>query len=370
MILLFNKVYLKLDHLIKPERDRIVVSPQYTGVSIVEGGFRNAANGVAHKPPLYEAGTYQQLIDEQFAGDDGKFLATLLQFPAGKRLTIYCDIPSMVTIASKFWKTLLPQLSADDYYRLVNFSASHIYEMFCVNKTSLLYLPEDQAQDTQAAIRKVFDDEQVIKDAWATITPFPCTRAQREAFTKSAGLEFQLPTLLVTPDWRYGFHARNRLVHLMNKEAIAEFVKDIKHIALSNIEMLHVLDPKAGPFNLEVDSLSRYVTMHPDYRFLVDDRFHPDNTDYVVQNYDLDVLDVIRTKLVPVDYRTATMPGSLLKQNLSFEDIIEFERARPQGRHLAARGEYLEKVNPYMIDYVLRAHFNGQNELLQPYVLR
>lgn len=369
MIFLFNKVYLKLDHLIKTERDRIVVSPNYPGATI-EDGFRNVSNGVIHKQPLYTAPTYDDLITTYFAGDEGKFFTYLVQFPSSKRLTIYCDIPSMVTIASKFWKTLLPQLTSDDYYRLVNFFMSHLYELFCVNKSPLLRLPEDQAEATRVAIREVFDNEQVIKDQWNGVTAFPCTRTQRETLNKTAGLEFQLPTLLATPNWRYAIHARNRIVYLMNKEAIAEFVRDVKHIALSNIEVLNALDSTVTAFDVENDSLATYVAQHPIYQFLNDDLFHPDNTEYIVQNYDLSTLDTLRSKLIPVDYKVRTMRGPLLKTGLTFEDIIEFERDHSQGLYLAHRGEYLEKVNPFMIDYALRAHFDQRPELLQPYVLR
>lgn len=368
MQLLFNKIYLKIDHLFKSERNRINISPRLNA-AVLAGGFRQTANQIPAVAPMYHAESYQQLIDESFGGQEEAFIRTLVNYPAHKRLTIYCDVDTYVTICTRFWKTIYPQLNAEDYFRLVNFALSPLYELLAHHKSRESELTDAQAEELRADILAVFGAEEQLKLDWKTVKPFKMLRVAREIVLKGAGVEYQLPTILTTPAWRHASSAKKRIVDMVQKEAIADFTLDIKHHLLNNLENIHTIDPECA-YDALTTTLEEFVATYPNYQFLADSMFTPDNYAYVLHTYDMDQLERIRLLVLQHDGYEEESCGIPLKTNLTFEDVIEFERSGTMGRLLGNVGEYREKVNSYLIDYVLTHYFSGNLAALQPYTMR
>lgn len=368
MQLLFNKIYLKIDHLFKSERNRINISPRLQA-AVLAGGFRQTANQIPAVAPLYHAESYSQLIEESFGGQEDAFIRTLVNYPSYNRLTIYCSIDAYVAISTRFWKTVYPQLNADDYFRLVNFLLSPLYELLAHHKSRESELTDAQANELRNDIDAVFASEDQLKAEWSTIKPYKLAREQREIVLKGAGIEYHLPTILSVPTWRHGNNAKKRIVDMMHKEALAEFNEDVKHLLLNHLENIHTIDPTVK-YDALTTSLEEFVATYPKYQFLADLAFTPDNYQYVLRTYDLAELESIRLAVLEYDGFETECCGIPLKNNLTFDDIIEFERIGTMGRLLGNVGEYREKVNSYLIDYVLTQYFTGNTTALQPYVMR
>lgn len=368
MQLLFNKIYLKIDHLFKGERNRINLSPRLQA-AVLAGGFRQKANQIPAIAPLYHATSYEQLITDSFGGQEDAFVRMLINHPAHSRLTIYCDVDTYIAISSRFWKTIYPQLNTEDYTRLVNFALSPMLELLARHKARESELTSVQADELRADIESVFAAEDQLKDSWSSIKPFKLLREQREAILRGVGIEYHLPTILTTPSWRHATVAKKRMVDMMHKAALAEFSHDCKHHLLNYLENIHTIDPSVK-YDALTTSLEEFVASYPRYEFLADSAFTPDNYQHVLRTYDLAELENIRQMVLEYDGFETECCGMPLRGDLTFEDIIEFERRGTMGRLLGTTGEYREKVNSYLIDYVLTQYFSGNIDALQPYAMR
>ena len=130
MIHLFNKIYLKGDHQIKLSRDRIVISPTYGGVGMYTTKFTTLVNKETPGEIQYSVRSLQELLDQHFNGSMDGFFRFLAGWNSSKRLTIYADIPTMIEIASVFYKTLFPKMTADGYVCLIRLILMRITYMF------------------------------------------------------------------------------------------------------------------------------------------------------------------------------------------------------------------------------------------------
>jgi hypothetical protein len=370
MILLFNKVYLKVDQLIKMERNRIVISKEFGSMGTVLEGFTISNNNVAVAPAMYQAETVQQLIDGQFSSDYNQFFRMLMAQPANQRLTIYCDADAMVELMLRFWKTLLPQMSDEGFYTLLNFTVSQFVEVLGIGFLSFTKLHQTQSQLVRTVYAPLLADENkpAMLQRWNETVPYMLTRTEREAITKSCGLEFQLCTVALTPDWRYSSQFKSKIVRMMHKEMITEYVLDIKYMLLDGLVGFHYFEP-ATSFDFFTHTLEDLVQMHPEYRFLTDDKFIPDNIDYICATYDFPTLLAIRQKTYKPEHIYSLVWDHVFDNNLTYEQIVAHELASPTVNLFMKRGEFPERVNPYMVDYIFAAMRSGNLEQLVPYKL-
>jgi hypothetical protein len=371
MILLFNKVYLKVDHLVKGERERVVISQTYGRSSAIASpapaSLTSAAPAVG---ALAQATTVQELIDAQFDGNPTRFIQALLQFPAERRLTIYCDAEAMFTLVTKFWKTLMPALTPDAFYRLLNFSFSQLVEVVGTGYTAFTILPELRAKTVRADYAWFLQDQNkaTVLQAWTDTIPFVITRTQREVLIKNAALELQLASMLSVPNWRYTNVVKAKVVRMIFKEAIHEYNHDVKSHVLTGLVNFKYYEPDTT-FDFFKHTIDELVAMHPQYAFLTDDRFVPDDVNRIRATYDFDQLRAIRTALHEDEYQYGIDWAPLLKNDLSFEDIIAYEVSTPVTKLFLNRSTYQESVNPYMVDYILNAVRRNDMAALTPYSL-
>lgn len=367
MILLFNKVYLKSDLFFKSERNRIYISSRHPQ-SLLDAGVRGQINGVRPTNPLMAAENYQQLLTDQFNGNEDRFFVTLLSYDPSKRVTIYGSMETLLRIATKLWKTLFPRMTSDQYLQLVHFTLLHHLELFGQRGTSIAQMTPSESAELRQEIQGLMECYDELGEVWNFMTPLSLTRQQREALLKGVAIEYHLPTLLLNPTWRYASVAKDRFVSMAQKAAIGDFVMDVKHALLANLELIHSVDPTCT-FNSLTDTLDQFVAANPKYGFLVDPNFTPERMVHVKSTYNLDELAQIDAMCSINGVRASTSWQPLLKSGLTFDQYLTHLIDDPRRAYGLGDGEYQEKTNPVLLSYLVASYASGDTSKLQPYVM-
>lgn len=352
MFHLFNKVYLKGDHQIKMERDRIVISPTYAAVNVLTAKFASAANETSVGEVYFAGRTLKELVDNNFGGNESKFFAYLIAFDPSKRLTIYVDLPTMGYLVTRFYKTLFPKMSEETFIKLFKFVFLRINYIYGVGYLPFVKLPEIRAEEYRVQSADLVNNVETLKQHWATIKPWRMIRSQKDTIVKGAGVEYQLATHFTKDKWLGKQEFQDKIVVMMKKQIVHDYALDIKHRILSSFVNLKLLEPTAT-FDPFVNTIEDFIAQFPEYSFLTDDKFVPDNYEYVWKNYDMDVLLAVRNKFESFcPYQIVPQRQEFLTNDLSFDKIINYE-VGSQARYAFTADTYQETVNPYIIDYIL-----------------
>lgn len=362
MLFLFNKVYLKTDHLFRSDRDRITISPRLTP-DVAVGTIRHIVDGVTAVAPTFHASSYQHLIATHFNGNDDDFFTFLCNYPAHKRLTVYCDVQSMVHIASKFWKTLLPRASAETFWFLLDSALSQMLETLTLHRSTESFLSDKQAYELKCEIEDILADRQSLENMWSTLVGYTCNRARREMLLRECGVELQLATTLLNPTWRYGAALREKVVKMAHKRYVHDLTTDLKSALLMNIDRLSELNA-AYQFDPLYDDLYLFVAEHPAMAFLVDDMFTPEHLAYVMSTYDLSSLAALHVQ-THAEIVSPEEDLSILLQPLTFERLIDLHVSNKYGPVVAYGNEYREKVNARVVNAVIASAQTTDRTLLK-----
>ena len=372
MIHLFNKIYLKGDHQIKLSRDRIVISPTYGGVGMYTTKFTTLVNKETPGEIQYSVRSLQELLDQHFNGSMDGFFRFLAGWNSSKRLTIYADIPTMIEIASVFYKTLFPKMTADGYVCLIRLILMRITYMFGAGFLTFTKIPEFQAKEYRLAAVALLENVSDLKTKWTTIKPFRLSLKLREQIVSGISVEFQLATYLLDPTWRFKVPFEKKALTMVKKLLLHDFMLDVNGVLLQNFVTLGALEPQAN-FNPLTDTLEDFVTKCPDYKFLIDEQFLPDNADKIWLAYDVTKLAAIRNKM----YAQADLQNNayvhlttpVWKRNVTFADVITYELSTNHTKLLFKHDNYAEVVNSYLIDLLLNAKRQGDTTFLKQFAL-
>lgn len=364
MIHLFNKIHIKGDHQVKFERDRIVISPTYGSVGVIGDTFSTVVNDRPAGKIFYSTNTYGELISKHFNGDENAFFAFLVNYDPTKRLTLYVDLPTMFYIVTKFYKTIMPNLSVELFVKLIKLIFLRINYIFGVGFLPFLKLPATIAQEYRVASMNILDDIDQIIQQWNTTTPWSMTRAMKDKVAKGISVEFQLATYFAKQQWMYRAQFEQKTLRMVRKQLIHDFILDIKHTILASFVNLKVLEPTAN-FDPFVNTLDDFIAQFPQYKFLTDNNFSPENIDYVYRTYNIGSLGEIAAKidtffLYDVDPRII----KLLINNLTFDKLVEIDMMTT-GHYCYNIGEYQESINSYMIDFIIDMKKTNQQDVLQ-----
>ena len=351
MILLFNKVYLRADASHNTNGASIIVSGLMGRSAIIDQHFSAVANNRQVVLPLYQTLNVDALFAE--AGSPDAFFDVLVKFNADTRLTVVCDAPAMFTLASKFWKTLYPSLPDDMFYTLLNFTFSQLVEMVGTGYTSFGVTSDASAEKlrTDYAWYLANQNRAEVMDMWHDISPWLISRTVRETLLKTCAVEFQLASIVVDPAWRYNAIVKSKIVKMIRKECIHEYMRDVKYALLAGLMNFEQFDAEVT-FDPFTQSLEEFVLLYPKYRFLTDNRFVPDESTYVCGTYDFEELGVIGEKVTMGQHRYGISWLPLMKNNLSYDDIIKYELSTPTTKLFLNRYAFEETVNPYFIDFI------------------
>ena len=356
MIHLFNKVYLKSDKMLKISRARIMISKEFGGFGTVPSTAMNQLTDSIPVDAIYNHKTYEELVRAEFGYNEKAFFDFLLKWDPNERLTIYCDAEALLTIVTKFWKTIYPSWNADFYVKMINYSLSYFVEVLSTGRTYGGNISQDNADDVFNSYKVFFEEEnqEALKERWRSAIPWFITKEERQHIHERVGIELQLANVLLSPGWRHAEVFKQKLVKAVKKEFLFEFLSNMRTVILKSLVNFKWLEPDTQ-FDIRTHDLNDLVEMHPKYRFLNDPLFSPDNVDYVYSHYDMTVIKEINQKLWehPFGFEIDWTP--LIKQDLSYDDIIAFEMSRPLNRLLLRYGDYYETVNSYLLDDLLDA---------------
>lgn len=370
MFHMFNKVYVKHDSAYKTTRKRIVVSQMFGHTSTMPMTLVGTESNKQPIAPLFQARTWAEMLDTYFQGSWGKFFSLLISLPASERVTVYCDTASMMEVLTVFWKTLFPGGSTDTYHTLRKLTLSYLLEGHASGAPSFIALDPTTTQQIRTEASSLYDEDATA--LWEASRPVTITRAQREEILKTTSVELQLATTLLDPDWRYGQVFRKKFVRMVQKQAVYDFTLDVKFHILSALYNFNEYEQNTS-FNPETHSLEYLVAVYPQYAFLTDPHFHPDNTDYIIANYSLDDLYAVWKKTLHEGWSEKEYGYSLglhLRDGLTFEQLIQHSLDNPKDHLPLTRAEYRERVNAHLINYILAAARIGDTTTLQSFVLR
>lgn len=356
MIHLFNRVYLKADKGLKVQRDRIVISKEFGGLSSSEPTILHRVSDTVPINPIYTHKSYDELLRTEFGFDEKAFLSYLLHWDTEKRLTIYCDSENMLLMVTKYWKTLFPTWTPEFYVKMVYYALTYYLEIQATGHTLAGNLREGNAIDLYNQYHRLLADDykpELIK-LWSETNGWPASREQREYMVKRTSMELQFANVLLNPGWRHGQTFKDKLVRAVKKALIFEFCQNRRAMILKSLVNFSYLEPDTT-FDIIKHSLYDLAVMHRDYRFLIDENFRPENVEHVYQYYDMDSLKRIHDKLWGHPFGFEIDWGPLIKNNLTYEDIINFE-LNSSSNHLVLRyGEFYESVNMYLFDDLFNA---------------
>lgn len=363
MIHLFNKIYIKGDHQYKVERDSIVISPSYGAQGVLAGKFTQLVNKPVIGTVYYQGKTYQQIIDDQCNGDDQVFFRFLLDRDPTKRLTIYANVETALYLLTRFYKTVFPGLTANTYAKLMRLVFARTYNVFGAGFLAFTKIAPNHTAEYRAASEKILGNEAQLKANWAAAKPWKIRMEDLYAVQKGLGVEFQLATYLTNPVWSQRISFERKTVMMVKKGLLHDYILDAKSILVSSFMNLKALEPTAN-FDPMVNTMEDFVAQFPMYRFVLDDKFLPDNYEYVWRTYNLnDLVTARRNMYALVETDTvkvhAGIGDALFKKNLSLKDILDYELSTPATKVLWAKDDYDEVVNSYTIDLILDALRNN-----------
>jgi len=371
VIHLFNKIYLKSDKLLKISRTRIVISEEFGGYNIIPTTAMHELSNSAPIPAVFSHKNYETFVREQFGFNEKEFFDFLMKWDPNERLTIYCDAEALLIIVTKFWKTIYPTWNEDFYVKMLNYALSYFVEVLSVGRTYGGNITQENADDVFNSYKVFFEDQnqEALKQRWRQTNPWFLTKEERQFIHERVGMELQLANVLLSPGWRHADVFKRKLVKAVKKEFLFEFLSNMRTVILKSLVNFKWLEPDTK-FDLRIHTLHDLVEMHPKYRFLSDPLFSPDNVDYVYSNYDMSVIREINQKLWNHPFGFEIDWSPLIKQDLTYEDIIAFEMSRPLNRLLLRYGDYYETVNSYLLDDLLDAARDDKMHLFRQLQLR
>lgn len=216
MLHLFNKVYLEFDDKIEIGFDRVVIS-EANGKAM-----HQALDKVAYGELISFGETYESVVAESFVG----FISSLKDFgnTSGKRVVIYCDAEAYKKFIAQWFKTILPNLDADTFKKIVDFT---IYNQRVVSNTQL----SSVYSVTMTTLWSGFDD---ITDHWEATKPL--TAEESVAF-KQLGLSYSYEFLMATylaGETKYK-DALKKTMHMFMSRWFAEVFTDNRQMVLLNL---------------------------------------------------------------------------------------------------------------------------------------
>ncbi len=358
MFYLFNQTYLKVDKLYKSSRKRITISKEYGNFKgFIEPTSMHKISGFESTKPLSSASSYQELIDKEYNGSETMFVNALLNH-GSDRLTIYCDSDAMITLLAKFFKTLYPYWTSTEFVRVMRFYLLYITEQLTSGSVLFTALSNAELVDVKFQYSAITKNEELLVESWNSNTAWPYVPGLRERITKTCSMELQLATVLSNPEWIYASVIKNKVTRMFRKEMIREFIANDKFAILNALVNFSVIEPTTK-FNIEHHTIRDLVDMHPEYRFLTDIRFIPDNIDYIFATYDINQLRDIHNKAQAGRPPYEIDWDWLISPTLSFDDMLTFETARPLNRLFMRYGDYEEQTCSYLIDAILDAYRSG-----------
>lgn len=348
MLHLFNKIYIKPDVNFAKSKHSIILSPKHVSWTEFDESY-GAANQQLFGDVHFTANTYTDLIDRHFNGSHDEFFVWLLNFDSSIRLVIYCEQQSFNEIVLRWIKTILPRASSQTLYNVCKI----IYQRYAYT-WGYPYLPfvrlSREESKTYKQLGMSLPDFDTANRLWNNVN----YKYNVSNLADKCGVEFQLATYAYNPSWEYAPHLQQKLSAMMMKYHVRLLI-DMKQDLLNHVGVL----PDYDCFH---QTLDQYVQTNPQYRFLTDDNFLPDQWEYVCANYDVDRLRQMFFDFIGQHYIT-TIPvwfkDTFLKRDITIEHFMEAEQSTEFGTAVLGQWDYANLVNVPLVNYII-ANLNNQ----------
>lgn len=359
MLYLFNKVYIKPDTHFSKSKNSVIVSPKvellnkYPDLATIN----KFDFGTVH----YYAASYAELLEKNFENDEHKFFMWLLAFDPTKRLIVFCDVDTFTRLTFRWYKTILVNMDSTEAVNLISLVFKRYAYQFGYPYTPFVRLTAEQAAVYKSVGQSMLDPQQ-ISDKWAQTLPFDIDPAQ---LATNAGIEFQLATYLANNTWQHKPELEAKVVMMVKKYTMRLLI-DVKQ------ELLGRLAELPG-FDILNVSLLEYTAAHPEFSFLLDDNFLPDQYQYVYSTYNM--ADLVKTLFDQVERMYGSVDRAYLQENgfgnpnPTLDDIVQIELNRPFATFYLGQWDYAMLINSYLLAYIFDLSRTNKVTTLKKYSL-
>jgi hypothetical protein len=318
--------------------------------------------------------SYDDMLDKMFDGDEGKFFSFLVTWPSTRRLVIYADFIHVERLLLSWFKTILPNINKRTAHELLHLLSLREQLMFRNHKPSLV-VPVDRVYEMDfvgsvSGLKFTYDDS-----VWDAAKPFAFTPHDN---LEMLGLEFLLATYLHNKltgvnnsKWAGAKIVEEKIVRFVKKRLIYSLIDDKDGIVQSLYHAKHL-------FGVDLDftdpaAIVAFVSANPQYSWLFDNSFKPDNYQTIWATYDIAEVfqtgnDLIRKIDKEVGVYNAGRHATLkkvFKNGVTIEDVIDVETAAHFSCLILA-AEVTDKVlNRYFLDHIFSLYKAGDDAALK-----
>lgn len=342
MLYLFNKIYLKPDTLFEKSKNSVIISSK--SALLTQYPELDDVNKIDFGTVHFNATSYTELLEKNFENDENKFFEWLLAFDPQTRLIVFCDAETLAHLTFKWYKTVLINMDSTEAINLISLVFKRYAYQFGYSYMPFVRLTTEQAAHFKSVGSSMLDP-QTIADKWSQTLPFDTNVAQLASIV---GIEFQLATYLTNNNWEHTAELESKIVMMVKKYTIRRII-DMKQDLLSRLVEL-------PNFDILTTTLVEYVTDHTEYIFLLDNKFLPDQYEYVFSTYNMnELMDLFydETGLDQLDRDYFENVAHWGNSHVTLQHIVALELSRPFTTFYLGQWEYNLVINTYLLGYIL-----------------
>lgn len=344
MFHLLNRTYLDLSASLENTVNCILISEDLAKYPFTPDPTIDHGRTVYHV-----ASSYDELINDNFYGNESALFSFLVGVPYTDRFTLYADPAAFETILVKWLKTILSNATNDELYivyRLTMLKLKMIH-------SQIAHSPQDR-KDTYNNL--VVLDRAAWDAAYATMEPFAPTLLPDPSFKTNISLEWLLADWLNDENSPYAAEFKSRVEKIAWKSVGWE-INELRRNLLNAMFDLDTLWP--SDFTTELDfataDFADVVGAKPELAFLQDMSCSAHDLTSL-QGYDIDALTTLAYDYMDItgtdDAHLRTFwPYITAGGTLDVKGLVEYDRDLKFGTQVFARTEYRHKMNPMLISY-------------------
>lgn len=317
--------------------------------------------------------TYEEMIFNHYSGDDVKFFEYLLNWDENRRLTVYGDLSQLEHILIAWFKTILPHLSRNEAYKVMQLMSMR--EKLHIKNHKPSYLIPAEAPYNFSVSSSSELEFSYNTNVWNNSKLFPIDSNKKY---QMVGLEFLLASYLWNildnrdnAQWSGTASLTNKVLRFTKKrlvQTLFDYKETIVQTMYNTNQLigieLDITDPSA---------VEAFVASHQQYSWLFDDEFTPDNYQSVWASHNINEVFVCANQLIQkidreqeiYDSTKYQVLLSLFKNDFTLQDVLGVEAASPFSRLILSTEITDKAINRYLIDYIFHLYKTGDATTLK-----
>lgn len=352
MFHMVNKCYLAFDFAKEAKDDYIVCSRKWGSI---------AYNPSTDPYVKFVAVSYEDLIAENFTGEEDRFIKYITTYPSDQQLTIYCDVDAFTKICARWLSALLPNSDPDVLYTAYKLS---------VDKMGYIHSQVSHFPDRYT---DGFENlEPWPKDSFVNMLEGVSDYQLKPLDRLNTSLEWLVATHLIDPDCFYTEEIDKRIRKIIWK-LVGWEVNELKRNLMNGMLDLNYMFPTVqADIHPDTDVWDKILASEPTLKFLQDRNCSPHNID-VIQHYGLGFFTDLWNKYMEYmgnpDRVLQAIFECVKETDYSIDDILQIDIDQKFGTQLFARTEYRFTMNPMLISYFYRLKRKGYTTELRKFAL-